>query len=284
MADPLTDPGAPPSGSLTIYTRNALLNHLFGKTAFSQPTLYVGLADSSGTEFSGGSYARVQTQTSDWSRTAKTVTSQSDFEFPVPTSNWGVAAKLQLWDASTSGNKLVEKDLTSSVNIVAGLQDITFYVGDIVFTSSAGYIEDYYVEAMLDHLFGQAYMIQLADTWLALCDEYGDEPADSGFHYDRVQLYPADWNAAADGAISNAQNIVFNQPYANWGTIYIARLYANALFGESGSMSGEDWSGGSAEAAGGNLIATAWFISSRDVTAVDPGPEFLSGRLRVRLL
>jgi hypothetical protein len=272
---PLTPPSSPPAcAALTVYCRNALLDHLFDKSTFTQPTIYIGLADSSGTEFTGGSYARVATSSSDWSvATSKVTTSLSDFEFPTPTANWGIANKLQLWDASTGGNKLAEADLDEQQNIVAGLQDIIVEAGSITATAQ-GMLEDEFLEAMLDHLFGHSVMTPLDECWIALCDNYGDEPAWSGSGYYREQMLPSDWGNASGGAIANYGNITFNQPLSNWGTIYICRLWSDSTYGDSGGL----------PSGGATLIATAWFYDPVDVTSIDPGPEFLSGNLRVRLL
>jgi len=273
----LTEPSPPPAcASLSIYTRNALLDHLFGKSTFTMPTIWVGLQNSGGTEFSAGNYARVETASTDWSTSTEltlAVTSLVDFEFGVPSANWGIAAKIALYDAESGGNELASEDLDELVEIVAGLTSVTFAAGDVSF-GAQGRLEDAFLNAMLNHLFGHAVMESLDECWIALCDNYGDEPGWSGSGYYREQMLPADWNDAADASISNAANVAFGQPLSNWGNIYLCRLYSHSTYGDSGGL----------PSGGATLIAEAWFIDSRDVTTVDAPPEFLAGRLRVRLI
>jgi hypothetical protein len=251
---------------------------MFNKAVFTQPTIYVGLGKSNGDEITGGGYARIATTSADWSTpTALAVTNNNPFAFAVPAGNWGIANEVQLWDAVSGGNQLAANELTEQQNLIAGLEDIIVPAGSVTFTA-VGALEDEWLEAMLNHLFGHAVMDQLDQVWLALQDDAGNEPTGSGTNYERVQLKPADWNSAVGSAISNANNLVFNQPTSNWGIIYVARLYRYSEIGESWQESIFN------SAYGGELIATAWFTDPRDVAAVDPGPEFLAGLLRVRLV
>lgn len=112
---------------MTNYLENALVNHVLRNTAMSSPTtIYIGLftsgpnEDGSGTEVSGGSYAR---QSVSFSSPSNGSTSNSNtITFPVATANWGTIVGFGLFDASTSGNMLLYGSLTQSKTINSGDQ------------------------------------------------------------------------------------------------------------------------------------------------------------------
>lgn len=273
----LVQPSDPPEGSLTNYAANALLDHLFSKSTFTQPDIYVGLGTTSG-EISGMGYARVATTSSDWSSGSDSgsigiVSNLNTITFANPTGNWGLVSKIHIWDSLSGGNQLAEEDLEGLKDVVAGQEGIEFGVGDISIAVS-GAFEDEILGEIADFLFGnRADLRQYDICWLALADNYGDEPTDSGTGYDREPLAPANWNNASNKRISNSANVVMEQPLANWGTIYVCELWTDSLYGDSSDTN----------SGGGFLIARAWFDQTRDVTAVDAPPEFLAGLLRVWL-
>ena len=127
--------------SFTDYLENKLVDWLIRGQAFTPPaTLYVSLhtgacSDSStGTEVSGGSYARVAVTSSlaNWagtqsagsttasSGTSGTTSNNNAITFPAPTANWGVVTHFGVFDASTSGNQLICQALTVSKTINNG--------------------------------------------------------------------------------------------------------------------------------------------------------------------
>ncbi len=81
-----------------------------------------------GTEVSGGSYARTQiTNTTGptysfpaGSGTGGAVTNNATITFPTATGSWGTVTHWAIWDASTAGNMLVWGALTSSIAPVNG--------------------------------------------------------------------------------------------------------------------------------------------------------------------
>jgi hypothetical protein len=106
----------------STYLQNKLLNHVLKNTAYTPPTtVYVGLFTSdptiagSGTEVSGGSYAR---QSVAFGTVASGTTENSaDLLYPVATANWGTVTHIGIYDASTSGNMLYFGALASSKTI-----------------------------------------------------------------------------------------------------------------------------------------------------------------------
>lgn len=107
------------------YLENKLLDHTLGNTAFSQPSaLYVGLYtsspgdDDSGTECSGGAYAR---QTASFAAASGgSCSTDATITFPAATSNWGTITHVSVHDASSSGNLLFHGAVTSSKTIETG--------------------------------------------------------------------------------------------------------------------------------------------------------------------
>ena len=110
---------------LSNYLEDKLLDHVLRNVTYNSPTtVYVGLYtsdpqdDNSGTEVSGGSYARQILSVS--AASAGTVTSDADVTFPQATGNWGTITHIGLLDALTSGNLLMHTPLTTSKLIETG--------------------------------------------------------------------------------------------------------------------------------------------------------------------
>jgi len=74
--------------------------------------------DNSGTEVSGGSYARQIVSVT--TATDGIVTSSADVTFPQATANWGTISHIGLLDDLTSGNLLMHTPLTTSKTIDEG--------------------------------------------------------------------------------------------------------------------------------------------------------------------
>jgi len=130
------------------YLEAALLNHVLGATTFTAPaTVYVALytalptdAAASGTEVSGGSYARVAVtnNATNWpAATGTSPTTKSNgtaITFAAPTANWGTIVGFALKDASTAGNTLYWGALTASKVVNNGDAAPSFGVGSLQIT------------------------------------------------------------------------------------------------------------------------------------------------------
>lgn len=110
---------------LSNYLENKLLDHVLRATSYTSPTtVYVGLYtsdpgdDNSGTECTGGAYARQILSVTTASEGV--VTSSADVTFPQATDNWGTISHIGLLDAVTSGNLLMHTPLTTSKAIDTG--------------------------------------------------------------------------------------------------------------------------------------------------------------------
>jgi len=107
------------------YLENALINAVLRNTTYTSPaTVYVSLyttdptdADT-GTEVSGGSYAR--TSVTFGAPSNGVSTSNADCTFPTATASWGTITHIGIHDASTSGNLLFHTPLDTSKTIDSG--------------------------------------------------------------------------------------------------------------------------------------------------------------------
>ena len=127
--------------SMTDYLENKLLDWLIrGQTMTQLTNVYVSLhtaacSDSStGTEVTGGSYARVTVAANmtQWagtqsagstvasSGTGGTTSNNNAITFPAPTANWGTVTHFGLFDASSAGNMLFCQALTVSKTVNNG--------------------------------------------------------------------------------------------------------------------------------------------------------------------
>lgn len=110
--------------SFSNYLENKVLLHVFGATAYTAPTtLYVALFTSdpgetgSGTEVSGGSYAR---QTIAFTVTDNQASNTAAVEFPTATASWGTVTYAAVYDAVSGGNLMAYGALTTSKTIASG--------------------------------------------------------------------------------------------------------------------------------------------------------------------
>ena len=126
---------------------------------------------------------------------------------------------------------------------------------------------DYLEVQLRNHLFRTATFTKPAALYVAL---HTADPTDaatgaevSGGSYARVQRNPLDanWTAASatDGRTTNAADIVFPAPTANWGTVTHASLWDAA--------------------SGGNMLAHAPLDAPRTISSGAAPPSFAAGAL-----
>lgn len=111
--------------AMSNYLENALVNATLRNTSYTTPTtVYVGLYTTdptdanTGTEVSGGSYAR-QAATFAAPSNGASITS-ADITFPTATGSWGTVTHFGILDASTAGNLLYHGALAASKSITTG--------------------------------------------------------------------------------------------------------------------------------------------------------------------
>jgi hypothetical protein len=127
-------------GSFSNYWENEILDHVFGKGAYTPPTIYVGLCSADPTdagtgsacnELSGNGYARVATAASDWdAASGGALDNATAITFPEASGDWTAATHFGLFDALTSGNLLAHGSLSQSKTVQSG-DTASFAAGDL---------------------------------------------------------------------------------------------------------------------------------------------------------
>ena len=129
-----------------------------------------------------------------------------------------------------------------------------------------GGFSDYWENKILDHIFGKGgYTPPTIYVGLSTADPTDDgsglaEP--SGNAYARVQTSASDWNAASNGSLENASDIIFDQATGSWGTITHFALFDAAT--------------------AGNMLAHGALIQSKDIGDSDTA-RFEAGDLDINL-
>ncbi|WP_026487646.1 phage tail fiber protein [Caldanaerobius polysaccharolyticus] len=113
--------------AISTYLANKLLDHTLRNVAYTPPTtVYVALytsnpgAGDTGTEVSGGGYARQQITFNVAS--GGQITNNADVVFPVATASWGTVTHIGIRDAAAGGNLLYYMPLDVTKTIDAGDQ------------------------------------------------------------------------------------------------------------------------------------------------------------------
>lgn len=131
-------------GNKGTYLEDKILSWLKG-TAFpaAPANVYVALytatpsdTSASGTEVSGGSYARVAVPAAGWSAISggangDQVSNSGAVNFATPTAAWGTVGWFAIYDAITAGNELYWNALTASKTINSG-DTVNFAAGALV--------------------------------------------------------------------------------------------------------------------------------------------------------
>jgi len=128
----------PTTLAMTTYLENKIADHVLRNTAYTSPTtVYAALyttdpgEDDSGTEVTGGSYARVAVT---FGAPVDGVTSNTgQVAFPTATGSWGTVGWMQIMDALSSGNALFHGALETAVTINSGDSPL-FQIGDLQVT------------------------------------------------------------------------------------------------------------------------------------------------------
>ena len=110
---------------MSNFLENALINATLRNTTYTSPaTVYISLWTSdptdagSGTEVSGGSYARTAVTMGAPSNGVST--NSADVTFPTATASWGTVGWIGINDALTTGNLLYHTPLDTSKTIDSG--------------------------------------------------------------------------------------------------------------------------------------------------------------------
>lgn len=258
--------------NLSTYTRHKLLDHVFRTASFAKiGTLYFCLTVS-GTEVSGGNYARVAVTPSDanfnapsaGSPSGRKVSNANPIAFNAPNAAWGAVDGWEVRDAASGGNLIASGLLTAAKTIGASDPAPVFPAGAFQFRAAFG--TTVFNDLVLSFLFRSASWTKPAGLYPALFTgmptESGGGTEVSGGAYARPEVVPADAAFAApvgdDGHTENLADIDFAAPTADWGAIVGAGVYTAS--------------------SGGNL----WFFDDFPTVNVNNGdaaPKIATGQL-----
>ena len=115
-------------GSFADHWEDEVLDHVFGKGAYTPPTIYVGLStadpldNASGlAEPVGNGYTRVTTAAVDWTvSSGGALDNAAALDFPTASGAWGTVTHFALFDAASAGNMLAHGILGTPQAIVNG--------------------------------------------------------------------------------------------------------------------------------------------------------------------
>lgn len=126
--------------SFSDYAEAAVLDHVFGKATFSQPTLYLAVSTADPTDAGtgaaepvGNAYARIATSPTDWTRTGSVMENATLLGFPEATGSWGTLTHFAMYDAPTGGNMIAHAALGTPKAITTS-ETLRFPIGNITFT------------------------------------------------------------------------------------------------------------------------------------------------------
>jgi hypothetical protein len=230
-------------GSLSDYSENALLNHIFNTAYTSVATVYVALSTATLTDTATGASMSEVANANGYARTAVTfgaaalrkVIQSGAVTFPTATGAWGTVTDWAIVDTNTygAGNVLAYGSFTASFAPVNG-NTPTIPSGELqvqMNASSGAGFTDATVHSLFDRMFrNQAYAkpstyIGLATATIAdTTNTIAGVTEVSGGNYARKQVNPnggaaPTWTNASGGALDNVAAITFNTPSAGWGTI-----------------------------------------------------------------
>lgn len=125
---------------MSDYLEKKVLEHVLKNTAYTSPTtVYLALFTSdptdaaTGTEVSGGAYARQAVTFGLATLGTGAIATTSDITYPVATANWGTISHIGIYDALTAGNLLFSGALTTSKTITTSDQ-FKVVAGDLTIT------------------------------------------------------------------------------------------------------------------------------------------------------
>ena len=221
-------------GKLSDFSRNTLLDHLLGGSAYTPPsTVYLALCTTEPTGSNTGSniaevvyggYVRKAITFGAAVLATRTISQNASVAFTKATSGDTTAVGWALCSASTAGNMLAYGALDTNKQIVTN-NTPTVGSGEVEITMTAsGGIANYAVQKLLDLMFRNQAFTQPTIYALLTSATIGDTDTGSsitelsGTSYAREAA--ATWDAASSGASSNTNKIDFGTAgTGGWGDL-----------------------------------------------------------------
>jgi hypothetical protein len=226
------------------------MDHLHGTAYSLAATVYLALStadplnDGTGLTEPSGNYARQAISFS--AAASRQIANAADITFPLAEAAWGDVTHWAVCDAQTAGNVLARGQFDGTKTVSAGIAP-KIYAGDIWIAISAsgsnGHgLTDYAANALLDLIFrnqsfaiaGLAVALLAAETDDTAEDIATDCTETTGTGYTQITVNEAGgaspaFNAASDGAVTNADLIDWGTPGADdWSIVAALALVTDA--------------------------------------------------------
>lgn len=231
-------------GSLSDFAEQALINHVTTSAAFTPAaTLYLALATADPTDAGTGAAMNEAANANGYARTAiafgaaasRRVTQSGAVVFPEATGSWGTISHWAIVDSAThgAGNMLAAGAFATPFTLVAGnIRTVPTANVYVEITASTG-LTNYTANGFLDRMFrNQAFTVTANFVSLHTATSSDATPGTevTGGSYARVEINEAGgaspaWASPSGGATQNANDVVFPDPTASWGTVVGMGIY-----------------------------------------------------------
>ena len=246
-------------GSLSDFSENELLDHVFNAAYTPAATIYLALATADPTDAATGasfnevanSGAYVRKAITFGAAASRRVTSSGTVTYDQATGSWGTVTHWAIVDSAThgAGNVLAHGAFTNSKAVVS-VNTPSVASGEVYVEFSAGYISAYLSNKSLDLMFrNMAYT--KPSTYIALTtatiadDDTGSTITEPGSGADARKQVNVNggatptWKLATGGLVENNDDIDFATATGSWGTVVAMAIVdassaGNLLFYDNG--------------------------------------------------
>ena len=226
-------------GSLSNFSENELLDHVFNAAYTAPTTIYLALCTADPTDAGTGASMNEVANSGSYARKAITfgaassrrVTQNADVTFDQSTGAWGTVTHWAIVDSATygAGNMLAHGAFGTSKSVVTS-NTPSVASGEVYVEISAGVASNYLANNWLDLMFRNqtftkpATYVGLTTATVADTNTGSTITEPSGNGYARVQVNinggsaPV-WTVASGGALSNSDDVDLGPASGSWGTI-----------------------------------------------------------------
>lgn len=229
-------------GKMSVYAKNAAMNHMFNTAYSPVATVYLALSTTdtatTTTEPSGGGYIRIAIAFSAPGTGARKIVQNGAVTFPEATGAWGTITHWAIFDAEAGGNQLAYGAFNPSFDVVSGntptVPTLEAEISIDATTTGAGHT-DTCVDLMLNLVFRNTSWTQpsihIAVALAPLTDTSTTLTEESGTGYSRVAVTA--WDDSTAAHVQNTNDITIGPPTANdWSELTSLAVMSASAAGE----------------------------------------------------
>jgi hypothetical protein len=237
--------------AMSPWLGNQLINHLLRDTGYTpSSSVWAGLftvtpSDTrTGTEVSGGGYARQEITSSNIGVTGGSAVNTAIIEFPEATADWGVIVGVAIFNAATSGSILFWGRIDNQLTIYEG-EVYSINIGELIIELNGGFSGgwgDGMPYEMLDFVLKNGtYVSPGSSVYMALGKNLVYDSDYTFLSWDELTSMTYSrknitaWNTPANGITSNTNEVVFQAPPIadEWGRITHVVIFDNSAGGNA---------------------------------------------------